>query len=212
MARCSTKDIKSDGFHEMRVKMRKKTDQRVVLTQMLLKNALVDLMQEHHISKISVRAICDVADINRSTFYVHFKDQYDLLQKVQHEVIENLTIYLAKQEFNNNKPLSVQTLARILDYFKENEELFKALLSENGDFGFQKDLLEFAQVISAQQNLAFNEKTQEYIKTFSLTGIISILQMWLQDGLEEPSTQMAEFIIQLLYFGLSSIKSDALGL
>lgn len=191
--------------------MEKKIDQRVMLTQMLLKNALVQLMQEQHISKISVRAICEVADINRSTFYVHYSDQYDLLSKVEQEVIDNLSIYLGKQEFNNTRPLSVQTLARILDYFKENEELFKALLSENCDFAFQKDLLEFAQVINVQQNLALNKRTQEYIKTFSLTGIISMLQKWLQDGLGESSAQMAEFIIQLLYYGMSSIKKDALG-
>ena len=46
----------------------KKIDQRVRLTQSLLKNALVKLMQEQHISKISVRALCDAAGINRSTF------------------------------------------------------------------------------------------------------------------------------------------------
>ena len=58
----------------------KKMDQRVRLTRNLLKNALVQLMQEQHIAKISIRAICEVAGINRSTFYVHYTDQYDLLK------------------------------------------------------------------------------------------------------------------------------------
>ena len=48
----------------------KKIDQRVRLTRSLLKNALVQLMQEQQISKISVRALCDIAGINRSTFYM----------------------------------------------------------------------------------------------------------------------------------------------
>ena len=64
----------------------KKTDQRIRLTRTLLKNALVQLMQENHISKISVRALCETAGINRSTFYLHYTDPYDLLASVEKEV------------------------------------------------------------------------------------------------------------------------------
>lgn len=80
-----------------------------------------------------------MAGINRSTFYTLYKDQYDLLNK-----------YLKKQDFNHSNRISVQVLTRILDYFKDNFELFRALLSENCDFAFQKDILELAQVIWAQ--------------------------------------------------------------
>jgi AcrR family transcriptional regulator len=187
---------------------KKKIDQRVRLTQTLLKNALVQLMQKQHISKISIRALCEVADINRSTFYKHYKDQYDLLNSIEQEVLDNLNHYLEKQDFNYNRPISVQVLTRILDYIKENFRLFKVLLSENCDFAFQKDILELAQVISSQLNQSLDEKTQEYIKIFSLTGAISILQKWLQDGMDEPSTQMAEFIIQVLYYGITSLTTS----
>ena len=86
---------------------KKKIDQRVRLTQHLLKNALVQLMQEQHISKISIRAICEFAGINRSTFYVHYTDQYDLLNKVEQEAMDNLKKYLIffkkpDESFKNN--------------------------------------------------------------------------------------------------------------
>lgn len=187
----------------------KRIDQRVRLTRTLLKNALVQLMQEQHISKISIRALCEVADINRSTFYVHYTDQYDLLNNVQQEVLDNLNRYLRKQDLDENHPISVQVLTRILYYAKENVELFKALLSENCDVSFQKDLLELAQVISSQQNQSLDERTQEYIKIFGLTGAISILQKWLHDGTVESPAQMAEFVIQMFYYGISGIKKNA---
>jgi AcrR family transcriptional regulator len=189
---------------------KKKMDQRVRLTRNLLKNALVQLMQEQHIAKISIRAICEVADINRSTFYVHYTDQYDLLNKIQQEVLDNLNRYLNKQDLDENHPMSVQVLTRVLDYVKENVELFKALLSENCDFAFQKDLMELAQVISAQQNPSLDERTQEYIKLFGFTGIISILQKWLHDGTNESPAQMAEFVTQICYYGISGIKKESL--
>lgn len=183
-------------------------DQRVRLTRSLLQNALVQLMQEQHISRISVRALCEIAGINRSTFYMHYTDQYDLLNSVEREVLDNLNTYLEKQDFNHNHPISVQVLTIILDYIKENVQLFKALLSENCDFAFQKDIMELAQVISSQLSQPLDPKAQEYIKAFSLTGAISILQKWLQDGMDEPSAQMSEFIIQVLYYGITSIKND----
>lgn len=188
----------------------KKVDQRVRLTQNLLKNALVQLMHEQHISKISIRAICEVADINRSTFYVHYSNQYDLLHKIEQEVLDNLNKYLSNQALDENHPISVQVLTKVLDYVKDNVELFKALLSENCDFTFQKNLIELAQVISAQQNQAFDEKTQEYIKLFGFTGIISMLQKWLHDGTNESPAQMAEFIIQICYYGINGLNKDSL--
>lgn len=187
---------------------KKKTDQRVRLTRNLLKNALVQLMQKQHIAKISIRAICEVADINRSTFYVHYADQYDLLNKVEQEVLDNLNKYLSEQYLDENHPISVQVLTKILDYVKNNGELFKALLSENCDFTFQKNLIELAQIISAQQNQSFDAKTQEYIKLFGFTGIISMLQKWLHDGTQESPAQMAEFVIRIVYYGISGIKKD----
>jgi AcrR family transcriptional regulator len=188
--------------------MEKKIDQRVRLTQNLLKHALVQLMKEQHISKISVRAICEVADINRSTFYVHYADPYDLLAKIEEEVRYNLNGYLEKQEFSNNKPISVQILTRILEYVKDNAALFKALLSENCDFAFQKDIMELAQIVSSQNNQSLDNNTAEYIKIFSITGCISIVQKWLQDGVLESPVQMSEFVIQILYYGLTSVQKN----
>ena len=186
---------------------KKKVDQRVRLTRNLLKDALVQLMQEQHIAKISIRAICEVAGINRSTFYVHYTDQYDLLKKVEQEVLDNLNKYLGKQDLSDERPISIQVLIKVLDYVKENVELFKALLSENCDFAFQKDLVELAQIISSQQNQLFDLRSQEYIKIFGFTGTISMLQKWLNDGANESPAQMAEFIIQIVYYGISGLES-----
>ena len=72
----------------------RKTDRRVKYTLDALKNALITLMQEEHISKISVKSLCELADVNRSTFYAHFHDQYDLLHHMEQEVLQNITKHL----------------------------------------------------------------------------------------------------------------------
>ncbi len=180
------------------------TDQRVRLTRKLLKDALVQLMQTQHISEISVRALCELAGINRSTFYVHFADPFDLLHQIEREVMDNLKSHLEKQDYQGNKPLSAQVLIRILEYAKDNAEVFKVLFSENCDFDFQKDIMDFSQIVSFQLNPKYDEGVRGYITVYGITGCISLLQKWLQDGMIEPPEKISEIFLQLLYHGIMS--------
>ncbi len=182
------------------------TDQRVRLTRRLLKDALVHLMQEHHISEISVRSLCELADINRSTFYAHYTDPADLLHQIEREVMDNLKRHLEKQDYQDNLPISAQVLTRILEYARENAALFQALLSENCDFAIQRDIMELTQIVSFAVNPAYDARTKEYLTLFGISSCISVLQKWLQDGMIEPPEKISEFLLRALYQGIISFQ------
>ena len=62
----------------------KKVDRRVKYTIEMLKGRFGGGNAKEHISKISVKSLCELADINRSTFFTrHFRDQYDLLHHIE---------------------------------------------------------------------------------------------------------------------------------
>ena len=185
---------------------KQKVDKRVLLTKNLLKSALIQLMRESHISKISVRSLCETANINRSTFYAHYNDSYDLLNTLEEEVLENIKRDLKTQDFSENQPVSSQVLSRILYYVKENSELFQALLSENCDFAFQRDILLLAQIITSQITQSPDSRIQEYLEEFGITGCVSVVQKWLQDGMIESPTKLAGFLLQVLYNGITSFQ------
>lgn len=185
--------------------MEKKVDQRVKMTKLLLEEALVKQMTTQHISKISVRALCDDAGINRSTFYAHYADQYALLHSLEEKVLSNLDHHLKTQTVSPHQPISAQTLNRILDYIKGNADLFKALLSDNSEYSFQHAIIELAQLISIQVKLSTNPRLLEYMHAFSIMGCISVLQKWLQDGLIESTQTMTDLIMQMLYHGALGI-------
>lgn len=183
-----------------------KDDRRVKYTKLFLKNSLVELMQEQPISKISVKALCDAADVNRSTFYVHYTDQYDLLRQLELEVIAEVEKHISKHALSKHTAQAVQVLDQILSYIASDAELFKVLLSDNGDFVFQKDIMQLAQqkIISDLRNdQTIEQRTSEYLQCFVITGALSIVQKWLHDGMPESTTEMAELISKLLYKGLS---------
>ena len=181
-------------------------NRRVKYTIAVLKDALIYSMQKDHISKISVKSICELADINRSTFYAHFEDQYTLLHYIEQEVLENIRQYLEKQDYNDAHTISFQVLHSILEYVRENAELFKALLSDNCEPGIQREVLNFTEVISLQLNEKYDERVRDYLNLYATTGCVNVLQKWLQDDMPESTTQMTEYIMQMLFSGMSSFE------
>lgn len=188
-----------------------KEDRRVKYTKMVLKESLVEKMRENPISKISVKMLCEAADINRSTFYAHYTDQYDLLKQLEQEVIEELKKHILNDDtFSKYTEQTAQAMSKILDYIVNNADLFKILLSENGDSSFHKEIMSLAQqkVISEiHNNPGIDAKTSEYLQCFAVTGTLNIVQKWLQDGIVESSEEMSELISKLIYKGVSDFYS-----
>ena len=187
----------------------RKTDRRVAYTKLALREALVKLMQGQHISGITVKSLCELADINRSTFYLHYRDQYDLLHQIEQEVLQTLRERLvAKQDtaddMFSNEPITLKALTEILTYARENAALARVLLSENCDFAFQKDIMELAQVVVILPNSSINRRMEDYIVIYGINGCVALAEKWLREGIIEQPAQIAQLMLQLLYSGTTS--------
>lgn len=183
-----------------------KIDRRVKYTTALLKESLIRLMRTRPISKISVKMLCEDADINRSTFYAHFSDPYELLRWIEQGVIADFNAYIKENISDNQSQSAVAILKQLMDYIAENTDLFQVLLSKSGDTEFQKDLMSIVQeqMISNLQNAKMlSARTIAYLKGFIIAGALEVLQTWLRDGTVESSQEMAEFITGLLFQGAS---------
>jgi len=184
-----------------------KESKRVKLTKRIIKSSLVDMLKTYPISKVSVKKLCEIAEINRSTFYAYYTDPYDLLYQIQGEVINDLSDYISRNAFSEHTALTVQAMTKILEYAKENSELFKVLLSENGDITFQKDIMRLAQkktINELRSTQSIEPRTSEYLQLFIITGALSVMNKWLQDEMPESPGQMAGLCSSLLYKGLSA--------
>ena len=74
----------------MSMKEEKKMDARVRYTQRVVKEAFLDFLKEKPVNKITVKEICEKAQINRATFYSHYADAFDLLSSIEEEAILEL--------------------------------------------------------------------------------------------------------------------------
>lgn len=183
-----------------------KVDRRVKYTKMILKQSFVSLLKTKPIAKISIKEICDIADINRATFYSHYTDQHDLLKQVENELLNDINIYLDSLSFDNNDTEAFQIMCKIFEYIKENSELCSVLLGINGDREFQKNVMMIVQkqCISRWTNKDVNLEIAEYIYSFAASGSIEIIQKWLQSGMDRSTNEMGELVLKLANQGLSA--------
>ena len=63
-------------------------DHRTRVTKILIRKAFTDLLKKKPIQSISIKELCEAAQINRGTFYTHYADIYDLLEKMEEEMME----------------------------------------------------------------------------------------------------------------------------
>lgn len=68
----------------------KKTDRRTLYTRMVIKDALLELLKEKSFSAITVTDICRLAEINRGTLYLHYKNISEILDELFDDALENI--------------------------------------------------------------------------------------------------------------------------
>ena len=177
-----------------------KDDRRVKYTKMVLKESFIKLLEKKEISQITIKEICEDADINRATFYAHYSDQYDLMHKIEEELLENVSSYLT--DYMQSKPGVdfVGMIEKILEYIKENDGLCKLLLGERGDLDFQKRIMMFVYDKNINQlitNDAIPKEDADYIYSFTITGYVGMIQKWLEGDMKKTARSIAEMLVKI---------------
>lgn len=184
-----------------------KVDRRTRYTQRALKESLMELMQEKPIGKITIKEICERADLNRCTFYVYYRDQYALLRCMEDEIIDELNEQLATYHLSSKADEAFRVVEKIFQYIAHNSDFCRLLLSERGDVEFQKRVMFIAQrqyVLEWGDEKEVDEETAEYLYLFVVNGSIGIVQNWLKNGMHKSSGEMAQLLLRLTSQGLSS--------
>ncbi|MDN6292890.1 MAG: TetR/AcrR family transcriptional regulator, partial [Tetragenococcus halophilus] len=109
--------------------------QRNTQTKNKIKQALVQLLNKKNLEEITVSDITRHSQINRGTFYLHYLDKYDLIEKLEEDILTNIQqIFDQPVEKGEENPLIPDRLIlNALYYVKDDLAFIKALVEENGD-------------------------------------------------------------------------------
>ncbi len=183
----------------------KKMDRRVRKTRMQLRAGLTQLMREKPIKDITVRELAQLVDINRCTFYLHYRDIYDMVEQVEQEVFDEFEALVRAHPAEEllNKPIYL--LLDLFEFFSVNSDLCAAFLGGNGDMAFFNKLILLIRDRVVEYWLKEQKKDPDqfdYYFSFLASGFIGIIREWFQRDMKETPAQMAALAEQLVLHGM----------
>jgi AcrR family transcriptional regulator len=190
--------------------MKNSQDRRIRKTESQLRDALITLMKEKSLTEITVREISNVADINRGTFYLHYKDVNDLVEQTGNEIFNEFTTVLNARTLDELKDNTALIFQDVFSYMSENAELYSVLLSRKGDIAFLqrlKDLIK--EKCYKNWDAWYNEEKNCYFETFAtfiVGGCVGVVQDWLAGGMTEPPEEIALMVHDIIMMGPGILK------
>lgn len=185
----------------------KKIDTRVQFTKSRLKESLLSLLQEKPVDRITVKELCDLAELNRSTFYLHYDSPHNLLKELEQEFVEaHGKLFHAFWQQGRDLDIMVELFACL----RENREFFCTIMGPNGDPEFAGSLVSNAREgILDQWQLEFStyaRKNLDFIFDFVLTGSLRLILNWLHDDKGLSPAAFAQRMERLGHYALISIE------
>jgi AcrR family transcriptional regulator len=160
-------------------------------------------MKTKSILNISIKEICENAGVSRSTFYMYYKDQYDLLGQLEEEILDEFD-HLIQRHSPAGAMLPAKDLTvlieAVLRYIVNNSNSIQVFLSENGESGFQRKFARYLtnhirQFQNTQSGTVVDERTLKYYSVFIRDGAIAIIQEWLKSGMDLNVHEMAKVFV-----------------
>ena len=169
---------------------------RVRMTKMLLKNALIDIMKNKSIHMVSIKEICEEADVNRSTFYRHYDTQYDLYDEIIEDIASDIgAIY-------KNDYTTVDFLTKVLEYMESKRETILVILSDNGKVSLGEAFVLFTGRFIDHNNTS--ELVTDVLE-FIAAGLTSIIWSWLNKENRRPASDVARMLHNLMMHGVGRV-------
>lgn len=157
------------------------TDRRTRRTKALLLKGLMQLMETKDIKDISVKELSDLVDINRSTFYLHYRDIYDMLEQIENELFVEFNDILDRTICREFELASAQTtLFEVFSFLERYRDVAKTIMGPHGDLSFVNRMKNLVKE-RIHHHLDSNQPHGDYayIEAFVVSGCVGVIETWL---------------------------------
>lgn len=149
-----------------------------------IEKVFLNLIQKRDIKDISVSKICELAKVNRTTFYANYVDIYDLIDKIRDRMINEFA-----NIFDNNDGHTKENYLKMFKHIKDNQIFYKTYFKLNFDNSYK--ITYFDKELA---NKRYNNKFIDYHCEFFKAGITAIIKMWLNNDCKESPQDIYEII------------------
>ena len=177
---------------------------KVMETKERIRDAFFELYNTKKIEKISIKEITDKAQLNRGTFYVYYKDIYDLLEKAEDELVGELVVKIKGIITRIIRDESIDPFLPPLEFYQNYSKLLRVLLGENGDpkfiFKMKTILKKTLRDLLKKENVP-NVENMEYVMEYISSAQIGIISFWLKNDMTLPINELGNMIKAITLHG-----------
>jgi AcrR family transcriptional regulator len=190
-------------------------DRRIRKTKKVLKESLAILLLGKNLNDITVQELVNLADINRGTFYLHYRDIHDMLSQIEAEMLDELVNISKRFPPAGLKDSHQPYISAMFQYIADNQTFCKMLLSPHGDIAFVeklKKLVEEKRLYSLMENCPENElQRYQFFASYTISGCIGLLQTWMESGMNVPPEELAQVTESMIQNGIDFLHRETKG-
>lgn len=184
-----------------------KESQKVTETKERIKDSFFQIYATKKIEHITIKEISEAAHINRATFYLYFRDIYELLEQTEVALIQELSIHLKEvlsiflSEENSNLFIPP------LDFYQKNRRYFSVLLGKTGDPSFINSIKELNKTILLEligKDNASNSVTLNVVIEYIASAHVGVISQWVLDPEKISPEKLGELIRQVTLHGTAA--------
>ncbi|QFF97791.1 TetR/AcrR family transcriptional regulator [Psychrobacillus glaciei] len=192
----------------------KKIDRRIARTRQMIRDAFTQLIEEKGFEAITISDLTEKADINRGTFYLHYKDKYDLFEQSKEVFFSELERIvgdawdIVNEEYQKNMQVELpfSFIIKLFEFLKENFVFMSVILGSNGDPSIQSGLKEIIEKKMYQNFFQYVIEENrmvplDYLFAYVSSAHLGVIQYWLKSGMEKTPQEMAQILSQITFWG-----------
>jgi len=187
-------------------------DRRVRKTQTAIKDALITLLEKKRFEEITIQEISDLADVNRSTFYTHFIDKYDLLDKMENEKIDEIRSFLESSKNDDELKISVSQLRETMDFvinsIGEHLDFYKLMFNLGKESNLHEKLYE---LLTGHLNHVVNDNDKigdipfPYFMSYVSGAGLSLIRHWVEDENRISKEELIQHFYEIVNNGPATL-------
>jgi AcrR family transcriptional regulator len=174
----------------------KKQPEVTAKTKKAFMDAFCELYSQKPIEKISVQEITNMAGYNRSSFYQHFRDVYDLLDYLEKDVLDSM----------RQRQMDKGSIQKMLSAFDEKGFYLNALFGDYGGNRFLEKLKDNIPFESHQLNISKENPLSPYLMEYHLSTVLSLLRLWHRRQRDISPEEILNLIFRLYTGGISAMN------
>lgn len=177
---------------------------RVARTKGYLKEALIELLKTIPFENITIKAICQKAAVNRSTFYSYYSCPRDLIEEIEADILSKLPDY----DPEDHKPF-IDSISSFMQYIKENGDTFQVLLFSSADTSFGEQITSAVMAKYDEFATLSDQDDKEMSFIFIINGVVGVVREWIAGGFRWSVEKISNLIVDMSFGSIGINPNNA---